>query len=223
MVFLSTGFQNAMAVPVGGGAPPAQARSSAPAVASASAVDQYYDEADEEEDDPLAWNPKKIMTQWTNEDGIKCVTIVVQLSGGADLTDSNDVEVHVSTQGDELAITEVWSPLIADMRNYYSTFPKLKSESEENSLRKSIAMIDTCDALAGGIPKTSTYKMSLPFRVDPTVKTVRLVGTDDGQRFAAVDLAERSTMEVETFKLLSAKTATNSGKKKKIVNNVFSN
>jgi hypothetical protein len=141
-------------------------------------------------------DPKKIVTKWTNEDGIKCISINSQLSVGGVLADSNDVEVHVATQGYEVAISEVWSPLMNYVRNYFSTIPKLRSESVENAFRKAIAMRDTCDTMAEGMPKTSTYKMWLPFKVDPTVKTVRLVGTDEGQRFAAVDLAEKSTIDL---------------------------
>jgi hypothetical protein len=89
--------------------------------------------------------------------------------------------VHLSSLGDELAISEVWSPMMADVRNYYSTIPKLKSENEENVMRKAIAMCDACDKLARGNPKVSTYKMALPFCVDHSVKTVRFVGTEDGQ------------------------------------------
>jgi hypothetical protein len=205
----------------GGNAPPAEnpraaARGDGRLFA---AINAYDDEDLEEEDtDPLAWIPKKVMAPWINEDGIRCISIVFQLCGGDVLTDNTDVEVHLSTLGDELAISEVWSPMMADVRNYYSTFPKLKSESDENAMRKRIAMCDACDNLAGGNTKISTYKMRLPFRVDSSVKTVRFVGTDDGQRYAAVDLAERSTSEVETFTLFTARAANNSAKKKKINN-----
>ena len=143
-----------------------------PARANERGGGDHYDDEAEEEEDPLAWTPKKVLTEWTNEDGIKCISIIFQLSGGSVLADSNDVEVHVSKLGDELAITEVWCPLMDDVRNYYTTFPRLKSESEENALRRSIAMCNACDALAGGKAKKSTLKMALPFRVDPTVKTI---------------------------------------------------
>jgi hypothetical protein len=173
---------------------------------------------DETEEDPLAWVPKKIVSEWTNDDGIRCISIIIQLSGGETLADSNDAEVQVSSTGDELAVSEVWNPLMADVRNFYLTFPKHKHESEENAMRKSIAMCDTSDVMAGGKPKRSTYRMTLPFRVDPSVKRIRFLGTPDGQRYASVDLAERSTMnEVESFTLFAAKvTVPNSEKKRKL-------
>jgi hypothetical protein len=170
-----------------------------------------------DDDDPLAWVPKKIVTEWTNDDGIKCISVIIQLSGGETLADSNDAEVQVSSTGDELAVSEVWNPLMSDVRNFYLTFPKHKHESDENAMRKSIAMCDTSDVMAGGKPKRSTYRMTLPFRVDPSVKRIRFLGTPDGQRYASVDLAERSMNEVESFTLFAAKvTVPNSEKKRKL-------
>jgi hypothetical protein len=170
----------------------------------------------DEEEDPLAWVPKKIVSEWTNDDGIRCISIIFQLSGGATISDSNDAEVQVSSTGDELAVSEVWNPLMADVRNWYLTFPKHKNESDENAMRKHIAMADTCDKMTGAKQKRSTYRMTLPFRVDPSVKRIRFLGTEDGQRYAAVDLAERSMSEVEEFKLFTSKVRLpNSDKKRK--------
>jgi hypothetical protein len=170
----------------------------------------------DEEEDPLAWVPKKIVSEWTNDDGIRCISIIFQLSGGATISDSNDAEVQVSSTGDELAVSEVWNPLMADVRNWYLTFPKHKNESDENAMRKHIAMADTCDKMASAKQKRSTYRMILPFRVDPSVKRIRFLGTEDGQRYAAVDLAERSMSEVEEFKLFTSKVRLpNSDKKRK--------
>ena len=179
------------------------------------------DNDDDEEEDPLAWVPKKIVSEWTNDDGIRCISIIIQLSGGATLADSNDAEVQVSSTGDELAVSEVWNPLMSDVRNWYLTFPKHKSESDENAMRKSIAMADRSDVMAGGKPKRSTYRMALPFRVDPSVKRIRFLGTEDGQRYASVDLAERSMNEVEEFKLFTSKVRLPNSDKKRKLNNLF--
>lgn len=179
------------------------------------------DKDDEEEEDPLAWVPKKIVSEWTNDDGIKCISIIFQLSGGGTLADSNDAEVQVSSTGDELAVSEVWNPLMSDARNWYLTFPKHKSENDENAMRKSIAMADRSDVMAGGKPKRSTYRMALPFRVDPSVKRIRFLGTEDGQRYASVDLAERSMNEVETFTLFTSKIRVPNSDKKRKLNNLF--
>jgi hypothetical protein len=179
------------------------------------------DNDDDEEEDPLAWVPKKIVSEWTNDDGIRCISIIVQLSGGGTLANSNDAEVQVSSTGDELAVSEVWNPLMSDVRNWYLTFPKHKSESDENHMRKSIAMADRSDVMAGGKPKRSTYRMALPFRVDPSVKRIRFLGTDDGQRYASVDLAERSMNEVEEFTLFTSKVRLPTSDKKRKLTNLY--
>jgi hypothetical protein len=64
-----------------------------------------------------------------------------QLSGGETLADSNDAEVQVSSTGDELAVSEVWNPLMSDVRNFYLTFPKHKHESDENAMQKSRVLL----------------------------------------------------------------------------------
>jgi hypothetical protein len=92
------------------------------AKAAATMDDKLNDDEAEEEEDPLCWVAKKIVSEWTNDDGIRCISIIIQLSGGSTLTDSNDAEVQVSTGGDELAISEVWCPLIAGVMHFYTTF-----------------------------------------------------------------------------------------------------
>jgi hypothetical protein len=175
MILLSSAFQTAIKAADNAAA---AATGAAPDNRAAFSGGNNGDEDDEdEEEDPLAWNPKKILTTWTNEDGIDCVSIIFQLSGGATLTDSNDVEVQVNTLGNELAVSEVWNPIMANARNFYQTFPKHDSESEENAMRKSIAMCDRTNTMAGDRQKRSIYKMKLPFRVDPSVKRIRFLGT----------------------------------------------
>ena len=53
---------------------------------------------EEEEDDHLLWVPKKLVTEWENKDGIRCLTLIIQLTGGAMASNSNGVEVKVSKQ-----------------------------------------------------------------------------------------------------------------------------
>jgi hypothetical protein len=192
------------------------------AVAARKMVKGTEDDNDDDdvEDDPLYWAPKKIVTQWQDDDNIRCISIIVQLSGGSTLTDSNDVDIAVSNNGEELAISEVWCPLMTDVRNFYTTFPKHHNETEENACRKRIAMANTCDTMSRGKGIRSTYRMKLPFHVDPSVKRIRFLGTEDGKRYATVDLAERSMDEVESFSLFTTKmnVSTNSDKKRKTKN-----
>ena len=65
---------------------------------------------EEEEEDPLIWVPKRLVTDWKNKDGIRCLTLIIQLTGGAAASNSDGVEVKVSNNGEEFAISEVWSP-----------------------------------------------------------------------------------------------------------------
>jgi hypothetical protein len=182
--------------------------------------DDALDEKEGDED-PLAWIPKKIVSVWNDDDGIRCISVIIQLSGGSTLNDSNDVEVQVSNTGDELAVSEVWCPLMADARHFYTTFPKHRDETEENALRKRIAMSERSDTMSGGRSKRSTYRMPLPFRVDPSVKRIQFLGTEDGKRYATIDLAERSMLEVETFKLFTTKLSLPNSDKKRKHNTLF--
>ena len=52
---------------------------------------------------------------------------------------------------------------------------------------------------------TSIYRMTLPFKVDPSVTRIRFLGTSDGCRFAHVDLAEKKKFEVEKVIMIDTK------------------
>jgi hypothetical protein len=73
-----------------------------PAVVSPSASDDSTffnaDTTKMEDDDPLFWAPKKLVTEWKNKDGIRCLTIIVQLTGGAANSNTDGVEVKVIQQ-----------------------------------------------------------------------------------------------------------------------------
>ena len=77
-------------------------------------------------------------------------------------------------------------------------------------------MEDNVQSIVAEGPMKSVYRMSLPFRVDPTVKRVRFLGTEDGCRFAHVDLAERRKFEVEQVIMIDTKKKLpSSGEKKR--------
>jgi hypothetical protein len=155
------------------------------------------DTSDEEEQHPLVWIPKKLVSEWKNKDGIRCLTLIIQLTGGAANNDNDGVEVKVSNNGEEFAISEVWSPLMSQIDDFYTYFPKAADETDDEFNRRKYAMEDNVQSIVAEGPMKSVYRMSLPFRVDPTVKRVRFLGTNDGCRFAHVDLAERKKLEVE--------------------------
>jgi hypothetical protein len=153
-------------------------------------------------DDPLVWIPKKLVTEWKNKDGIRCLTLIIQLTGGVAASDNNGVEVKVSNNGEEFAISELWSPLMSQIDDFYTYFPKANDESEDEFNRRKYAMEDKVQAIVGTGSMKSVYRMTLPFRVDPTVRRIRFLGTSDGCRFAHIDLAERKKFEVEQVIML---------------------
>ena len=87
--------------------------------------------------------------------------------------------------------------------DFFQLFPKATDETEDEFNHHKYAMEDKVHAmmvLQGTL--NSIYQMSLPFRVDPTVRRVRILGTSDGCRFAHVDLAERKKIKVEEVIML---------------------
>ena len=55
----------------------------------------------------------------------------MQLTGGAATSNSNGVEVKVSNNGEEFAISEVWSPLMSAIDDFYTLFPKAGDETDD--------------------------------------------------------------------------------------------
>jgi hypothetical protein len=87
--------------------------------------------------------------------------------------------------------------MMAAIDRFYNMFPKADDETDDEFNRWKYAMEDMVQTLLAEGSLNSIYRMSLPFRVDPTVRHVRILGTTDGCRFAHVDLAEKKKIEVE--------------------------
>ena len=66
-------------------------------------------------------------------------------------------------------------------------------------------MEDNVQGIMGQGSMTSIYRMTLPFKVDPSVTRIRFLGTSDGCRFAHVDLAEKKKFEVEQVIMIDTK------------------
>ena len=155
------------------------------------------DDDEEDGDDPLVWIPKKLMTEWKTGDGVRCLTLIIQLTGGSAASDNNGVEIKVSNNGLQFVISEVWSPLMSRIADFYTYFPKPIDETNDEFTRRRFAMEDNVQGIMGQASMTSIYRMTLPFKVDPSVTRIRFLGTSDGCRFAHVDLAEKKKFEVE--------------------------
>ena len=145
-------------------------------------------------EEALLWTPKKIVTTYTNVDGVCCLTILFALSSGVASKDNSGVEIEVTENGWELTLAERWNGFMLDTENFYNQFPKDPRESDDEFIRRRFAMMDTVRTLkANGQDDAlvSQYRQRLPFCVDPTEKRVTYTGTSDGAHFAHVDLAER--------------------------------
>ena len=62
-----------------------------------------------------AWIPKKVTAQYINQDGIKCWTVLIALTGGAIDEDNNGVEVEVTHDGNVLSVSETHLPDMLDV------------------------------------------------------------------------------------------------------------
>jgi hypothetical protein len=136
---LTTGFRNAVR-----NAEEALGPENNPRVANRSfAAADNDDDVDYDEVDPLLWIPKKLVSEWKNKDGIRCLTLIFQLTGGAADNDNNGVEVKVSNSGDQFAISEVWSKLMEDIGGFYTSLQKAHDETDDDFNRRKISMEDT--------------------------------------------------------------------------------
>ena len=68
-----------------------------------------------------AWIPKNIAAQCINQDGIKCWTVLIALTGGAIDEDNNGVEAEVTHDGNVLSVSETYSPDMLDVAGLYDS------------------------------------------------------------------------------------------------------
>jgi hypothetical protein len=157
----------------------------------------------------LAWEPKKIATEWKNKDGIRNLSLIIALTGGAANTDSNGVECKVTSDGTEFVISERWSSLMLQIDSFYEPLKdhRAHDESEDEFNRRKYAMEDQAQALmqqSGDAIVASVFKMSLPFQVDPTSLRTRFLGTRDGNRFCHIDLTEKQKFKAHTVMMMDS-------------------
>ncbi|CAB9507357.1 hypothetical protein SEMRO_302_G112320.1 [Seminavis robusta] len=154
-------------------------------------------------DHSLLWQPKKLVACWQNRHGVKHVSMIFHLTGGAADTDTNAVECGVTDNGMEFIISELWSETIEKIDEFYLLFPRHQDETEDEFKRRQYAMEDLIRPhCASGRRMRSTFKFTLPIKVDPKSMRVRYAGTNDGTRICHVDLAERLKKEVQQVVML---------------------
>ena len=143
-----------------------------------------------------AWIPKKVTAQHINQDGIKCWTVLIALTGGAIDEDNNGVEVEVTHDGNVLTVSETCSPDVLDVAGLCASVT-INSDgmSIEETMRRRFAMRDAVREMIDIGETNSVFQCRTPFRVDPTEKRVQFIGFEDGSRFVHIDLTEKKRIK----------------------------
>ena len=101
-------------------------------------------------------------------------------------------------------ISECWSETIEKIDEFYALLPQHPDETDDEFKRRQYAMEDLLRPfLTSASHLKSTYRMPLPYKVDPKSMRVRYFGTADGTRICHVDLAEKKKKEVHQVFMLS--------------------
>ena len=148
------------------------------------------------------WIPHHIMTMWENDAGIRCITVLISLTGGTAHKSSNGIFVELDDDGNTLCISEKWSAMSQDMDVYYRRFKKDQEESDDDYTQRRFAMRTMLKKMKNKYGDTegsmlSVYRKPLPFRVEPTEKRVVFSGDMEGGRYCHIDLMEKKAVEVQ--------------------------
>jgi len=160
----------------------------------------------------LDWTPKKIVNEWENDDGVRNLSMILALTGGAADKSSSGVECKVTADGGQFVISEQWSSMVVDIADFYQPLLAHKPDDEttDEFIRRRFAMADQVRKMmkAGGFnkgePMVSVYRMALPFQVDPMSLRVQVCGAKDGSRFCHVDLTEKQKLVVQSVLMLDS-------------------
>lgn len=161
-------------------------------------------------DGPTAWVPKKIVCEYTNKDNIPCMAMLFPLTGGACISQQSDVEVKLVDNGWTIIVIERWTYHYADMKDYYSRHPRERDLSDEDWVRRSLAMNDEIERmkLAALHGLVSVYRHRLPWKAAEIVD--QITGTTDGARTCHIDVySKRRIQEKKIFIADSKKTKGN--------------
>ena len=162
------------------------------------------------------WKPHYILSTWENDDGIRCISVLVALTGGTVDRSTAGIAIDLDEDGTILCISEVWAAHTQDMNVFYSHFPKQSGESEDDFTRRRFQM-DAClrrmrDKYGNDDGEMySEFRMQLPFRVEPTEKKVTFIGDSKGGRYAHIDLIEKKLHEVHGVLLIDDAAPVNKG------------
>ena len=147
------------------------------------------------------------MTQWENDGGVRCISILVNLSSGTANSSSQGIDVDVVNDGNTLKIEECWSGMMQDMAVFYSKFKQRDGEEKDDFTERRFAMRRTLRKMMIKFANTenkmvSIFKKPLPFRVEPTEMRVVFSGDNDGGRYCHVDLIEKKLQEIHEVMMM---------------------
>jgi hypothetical protein len=160
----------------------------------------------------LDWIPKVISNEWVNDDGVRNLSMIISLTGGAANKNSSGVECKITLNGSQFVISEQWSPFLMDIASFYLPLESQRPEDEtqDEFIRRRFCMADQVRKMmhVGGFSKgeslVSVFRKPLAFQVDPMSLRVQVCGTKDGSRFCIVDLTEKQKLVVQSVLMLDS-------------------
>ena len=168
--------------------------------------------ADDDEDFPYPtehtdWIPHHIMSEWENDAGIRCISILVNLSSGTANSSSEGIDVDLDNDGNTLAISEVWSEMTQDLDVFYSKFKNQAGECKDDFTMRRFSMRNSLKKMMMRYADTdnkmvSVFRKTLPFRVEPTEMRVVFSGDKVGGRYCHIDLIEKKVQEVHEVMMM---------------------
>lgn len=162
------------------------------------------------------WQPHHIMALWENDDAVRCITVLLALTGGTVDRSTDGINIDLDDDGNVLCVSEVWSSLTQDMNLFYSHMPKKDDESEDDFTRRRFQMAAMLRKMreqygdANG-NMWSHFRKDLPFRVEPTEKKITFIGDSVGGRYVHIDLIEKKLQEVHGVLIINDSAPVNKG------------
>ena len=129
------------------------------------------------------------------------------MTGGTADKTTDGITVELDDDGNSLCISEVWALHTQSMNVFYAKFPKRKGESQDNFDRRRFQMVTTMRKMKLKYADedghmVSTFRLDLPFRVEPTEKRIHFIGDKKGGRYCHIDLVEKKLQEVHAVQLI---------------------
>ena len=166
-----------------------------------------FKEANEPNDWPTytehtEWIPHYVMAEWENNDGVRCITIIVNLSSGTANSSSAGIDVDLDNDGNTLFISERWSDMTQDMDVFYSRFQQRPGEGDDDFTERRFAMRRTLRKMQAKHADDenmmlSVFRKPLSFRVEPSEMRVVFSGDKVGGRYCHIDLIEKKIQAVQ--------------------------